>query len=91
MKKLVFSIIFALAFLTGCEHLPKNSGTTVVEQEVKIDPKLLELCEALPPPSAKEVDAILIEDLVIIEKYGICRNKQADSVKLIKKLANIKE
>lgn len=92
MKKLISIIVLALPLIVGCDTFPKkNSPNVITEQTVKVDPKLLQPCEELKVSQSKDPNEILIEDIEIIKLYGVCRNKQADSIKAIKQLANIKE
>lgn len=63
----------------------------VETQQINIDSKILELCAKLP----EQVVINSFEDVVavygeLVTNYVTCANRQADSVKLLKKIGNIK-
>lgn len=85
--KIILSVILSL-FLLGCAH---HEVVPPADKYVNIDPKLLLQCDLLNEDVvvASFSDAI-VEYAAISTKYGICANKQADSVKLLKQFGNIK-
>lgn len=83
MKYLILIIALAIA---GCGH-----SSPVLVTPMHIDSALIQPCQHLDNTEVSTVDDILRENMVLYEKYAICSRKQDDSIKLIKKLANIKE
>lgn len=96
MKFIPFILISVL--LSGCvlfkkpEKPPEPPAIPRVEtQQLNIDSKILELCAKLPD----QVTAKSFEDVVavygeLVTLYVTCANRQSDSVKLLKKIGNIK-
>lgn len=84
--KIILSVILSL-FLVGCAH----NETIPPDRVVDIDPKLLQPCPLL----SEEVKITSFNDVIseyaaLSTKYGICANKQSDSIKLLKQFGNIK-
>lgn len=97
MKKLALTVVLLLPLLTGCAFLDffkKKDDQVIIQPEtILVDSENLKLCTPLtrierPDPSQEELDAI---KFIWIEQYGICARRQANSVNIIKKLANIKD
>ena len=84
MKYLVY-IILALS-LVACGH-----DKQVLVQPMNIDSAMLKSCDTLDTSEVSSVDDVLRENIDLYGKYAICSRKQDDSIKLIKKLANIKD
>jgi hypothetical protein len=89
-----YILILILSFsLQGCAFLDyfKKHEPNIVTQTVKLDPKLLEYCELLKenPTVATFEDAVLVYSDVV-NAYATCANKQANGVKTIKQMGNIK-
>lgn len=85
--KIILSAILSV-FLLGCAH---HEVIPPPDRVVDIDPKLLLQCELLNEDvKIASFDDILGEYATLSTKYGICANKQADSIKLLKQFGNIK-
>lgn len=96
MKKLILISVFLLPFLTGCGFLKKfqKDDTVLVTPKIlAIDRETLKECERLVSLEKREItlDEIGQRYIQLIGQYGICSNRQANSVKVIKELANIKD
>lgn len=94
MKKAVVIALISVGILTGCGLFSKNSAEKVeppaVNNRVVVDPKLLQPCDPLQPlPPNPNFDDIATHYITTIGMYGTCKLKQDDSVKTIRKLANI--
>lgn len=85
--------LIILLFLTGC-------GTTKIpdavlppeEKIVRIDPRILELCEPLKNlPEKATFEDVLLVTLSNFEIYSACSVKQSRAVKLLKEFSNYKE
>lgn len=85
MKKLLS--ILALVLLTACT----TPVTTFADKQVHVDSKYLETCALLQDQQLLTPEEALINNLDLITAYALCARKQDDSIKVIKKLANIKE
>ena len=89
--KYILLIILSI-FLTGCACFKKDVEPALPpEKVVHIDPRLIEYCDLL----AEDVKILIFEDAIfayadLSTKYGICANKQADGVKIIKQFGGIK-
>ena len=87
--KFILPIILSI-FLTGCACFKKPDVPALPpEKVVNIDPRVLEYCDLL----AEDVKVVIFEDAILAyadlsTKYGICANKQAASVKLLKQFSN---
>ncbi len=96
MKKLVLTGIFLLPLLTGCAFLDffKKPEPIVQLPETKvvvIDREVLKLCEGIPEvPENATQEELDFHKFVMVERFGICKNRQAAGVEVIKKLGNIK-
>lgn len=88
MKKLLLVLVFPI--LTGCS-LFKNSTPIITEKSVNIPVEALKSCDLLATTQVSTVDEVLLENIELYKMYAVCARKQDDSVKLIKKFANIKE
>lgn len=97
MKKAILISVLLLPMLTGCalfDFFKKPEPPAIVTPRViLIDSENLKECELLPRienpnPTQEELDSL---KFLWIDKYGVCANRQRNSVKVIKELANIKE
>lgn len=96
MKKAILISLLLSVSLSGCafsdffrnrEVEPVGTNTRVV-----VDPKLLQSCDTLPPLKTKaDFEDVAENHITIIGLYGKCSAKQDDSIKTIRKLANIEE
>lgn len=94
MKKAISIAVIASAMLTGCGFLDKfrdkNTEPSGINSKVVVDPKLLQSCDPLQPlPPQANFDDVANHYITTIGMYGTCRLKQEDSIKTIRKLANI--
>lgn len=94
MKKAVLAIVITSTILTGCAFsdifVSKKVEPPTVSNKVIVDPKLLQSCSALQAlPAEPTFEDIAANYITTIGMYGICRLKQEDSIKTIRKLANI--
>lgn len=94
MKKAVLTIAIASTMLTGCAFTDffrdKKVEPPAVNNKVAVDPKLLQSCAVLQAlPAEPTFDDIATNYITTIGMYGTCRLKQEDSIKTIRKLANI--
>jgi hypothetical protein len=85
-------LIIMLLSLASCGFLTKNTDSIITEKTVRVDSRALEPC----PQLETLITGATFEDLqrVVIlntELYYICKEKQANSIVLIKEFANIKE
>ena len=96
MKKAILIAVITVPMLTGCGFLQKFLGKDekveppAVNSKVVVDPKLLQSCaklDQLPPDPT--FDDIAHHYISTIGLYGECSSKQEDSIKTIRKLANI--
>jgi len=84
--KIILCGILSL-FLFGCAHHEIVPPDRVVD----IDPKLLQHCDLLNSDvKVVSFNDVISEYAALTTKYGVCANKQADSVKLLKQFGNIK-
>lgn len=83
MKYLILILVLVIA---GCGH-----NSPVLVAPMHIDSAIIQPCQPLETSEVMTVDDVLRENVSLYEKYAICSRKQDDSIKLIKKLANIKE
>lgn len=84
--KFILAITLSL-FLFGCAHHEVIPGDKVVN----IDPKLLQLCDLLDENvKVTSFNDVIAEYGALSTKYGICANRQADGVKLLKQFGNLK-
>jgi hypothetical protein len=84
--KTILGVILVL-FLTGCAH----HEIIPADRAVDIDPKLLQPCELLNTEvKITSFNDVILEYSALSTKYGVCANRQADSIKLIKQFGNIK-
>ena len=97
MKKAVIISVLLLPLLTGCVVLDffkkKDEPAIVTTRVILVDKETLKDCDPLPRienpnPTQEELDSL---KFLWIEKYGVCANRQHNSIKVIKELANIKE
>lgn len=90
MKKLVLSIVVAMALLTGCSVFQTKNPPTITAK-ITVAPELLIGCPKLEQFSMVEptYDDIASSYLTTISLYGQCALKQDASIKAIKQLANI--
>lgn len=95
IKTVLISVLLSVS-LTGCAFLDYFRNTKVepagTNTRVVVDPKLLQSC----PPLLKvrkdaDSEEIAENHINLIGLYGTCRGKQEDSIKAIRKLANIEE
>lgn len=94
MKKAVLTIVIASTMLSGCAFSDifrnKKVEPPAVNSKVVVDPKLLQSCAVLQAlPAEPTFDDIAANYITTIGMYGACRLKQEDSIKTIRKLANI--
>ena len=95
MKKLVLTSIFLLPLLTGCAFLDFfQKKDPVVDlpppKPVFVDREVLQPCDKLPGLElGTSQEELNFYTFTLLEKYGICANKQDASIKTIKKLGNI--
>ena len=89
MKHLLVALCFP--FLTGCAFLDYFRDPVITERVVKVPIEALQSCALLEKTVLNTVDEALIENIELYKNYTICARKQDDSIKLIKKFANIKE
>lgn len=87
MKKLLMILIFPI--LTGCAMF--KDTPVITEKTVNIPTEALQSCSLLENASITTIEEALLENIELYKLYAICARKQDDSVKLIKKFANIKE
>lgn len=88
-------ILYILALcigLSSCGLFPKKPDVIITEKVVRIDPRALESCKDLE----NVIEPVTFESLLITsinnaELYLDCRNKQENSIKLLKEFSNIKE
>lgn len=84
--KIILSAVLVL-FLTACAH----HEIVPVDRVVDIDPKLLQPCEFLNETvKIASFNDVISEYAALSTKYGVCANRQMDSIKLIKQFGNIK-
>lgn len=88
MKKLLIAAMLLIS-LTGCAFF--KGMPIITERSVNIPPEALQSCPLLEHTSVITVDDVLLENIELYKQYAVCARKQDDSVKLIKKFANIKE
>jgi hypothetical protein len=95
MKKHILISFCLLSLLNGCgifskksvEVTPLPAATT---QRVVVDPKSLQLCQALPQlQTPATYETIAQHYIAIIGLYGDCAIKQSSSIELIRKLSNL--
>jgi hypothetical protein len=87
MKKLL--IICLLLGLAGCSTFSKTA--IISEKTVNLDARVLEQCKDIPLVDAQATwNDILTNHKNIVEQYYDCRQKQANSTKLLKEIGNIK-
>ncbi len=92
MKKLILFALFVC--LTGCTTLEKlicKPEPVITPEVIKIDPKLIEPCKAIPLPSQADLasfDAVPQHLAKILAVYVDCRNKQDASIAVLKKFSN---
>jgi len=63
----------------------------ITEKIVKVPAEALQSCALLEKTVILSVDEALMENIELYKNYAICARKQDDSIKLIKKFANIEE
>lgn len=90
MKKALFISVLCIPLLTGCGFLNQFRILTP-EQQIMIDPKVLQSCERLPVLEGRTDIAVAEHHIRTIEAYGVCAQKQETSIKTIRLLANIPE
>lgn len=91
MKKAVYIAVLLLPVLTACGVSPKNPTPAVLEQtqRIYVEPELLVLCDSLDKFSGTiTADQLAIEYIQLVEKYGICANRQQKSVEALRNLTN---
>lgn len=90
MKRLyILAIIFALF---GCASVTKKPDAILAEKVVYIDPRALISCQDLAvPEDPLSFDSLLASSIANAELYLDCRNKQDNSIKLLKEFANLKD
>ena len=86
-----FLIIILSIFLQSC-GTTKEMPVIHEAKVIRIDSGALQYCHAL----SEDIKIITFEDVVTVygdlaTKYGICANKQADSIKLLKQFGGIKD
>lgn len=82
--------LIILLLLFGCAT--KDAIVVPPEKVVRIDPRALELCEALSIlPEQASFEDLLTITIGNIELYANCANRQKNSVILLKQFSNIKE
>ena len=84
-------IIILSIFLQSCAST-KTVPTIQDAKPVQIDSVILQQC----PKLSEDVKVSTFEDILTVygdlaTKYGLCANKQADSVKLLKQFGGIKD
>lgn len=93
MKRYI--LLLFLLVLSGCASLKEQfcADAIVPEKVVKIDPRSLEECRdlVLLPANNPTFEGVLVNTANNAVIYTECKNKQHDSILLIKKFANIKE
>lgn len=94
MKKAILITVLLSAMLSGCGLFKRNSGEKVeppaANNKIVVDPKLLQSCQPLQTlPLNPTFDDIATHYITTIGLYGTCKLKQEDSIKAIRKLANI--
>lgn len=77
--------------MIGCASLDEMPVVDAAKP-VKIDPAVLTLC----PMLKEDIKIFSFDDVVTVygdlaTAYGVCANKQADSVKLLKQMGGIKD
>lgn len=79
--------------LLGCSGIPKKPDAIISEKIIHIDPRVLIPCKDLTtiPDNDKSFEALIDSAVRNAEIYLDCRNKQNDSIKLLKEFANIKD
>jgi hypothetical protein len=84
--------ILILLLLTGCATVIPDAVLPPPEKVVRIDPRILELCEPLRNlPETATFDDVLTVTLANFELYVACSTKQSRAVKLLKEFSNYKE
>ena len=88
--KVILIITLAL-FMQGCAFFQKRAPVILPASVVTIDKTALEQCNLLK----EDLVVVTFEDALLVygelaTSYGICANKQATSVKLLKQFGNIK-
>lgn len=86
-------LLFIIVFLYGCATAPiPDAVLPPKEKVVRIDPRMLELCEPLKNlPETASFEDILVITLDNFEIYTACSVKQSRAVKLLKEFSNNKE
>jgi hypothetical protein len=87
-----FLYILAICIgLTGCGLFPKKPDAVITEKVVRIDPEALKPCADLITVPLAEFETVLAVTIANAELYVDCRNKQNNSIKLLKEFANQKD
>ena len=87
MKKYILILVI---LLSGCSVFcpkPPEIDPNIIGNRITIDPKLLQL---INKSGVKDTKEVLMEDLDVYGKYGLCARKQRDSIKALKLLGDIK-
>ena len=84
--KIILAVTLSL-FLLGCAHHEVIPGDKIVD----IDPKLLQPCDLLNENvKITSFSDVIAEYGILSTAYGVCANRQADSIKLLKQFGNLK-
>lgn len=90
MKKYILILVI---LLSGCSVFcpkPPEIDPNIIGNRITIDPKLLQECPLINKSGVKDTKEVLMEDLDVYGKYGLCARKQSDSIKALKLLGDIK-
>lgn len=86
-------ILLILLFIAGCTTTKvPDAVLPPPEKVVRIDPRILELCEPLKNlPETATFEDVLVITLTNFEIYSACSVKQSKAVRLLKEFSNNKE
>jgi hypothetical protein len=89
LKKLIVSsiILLNIVSLQGCVWNPTKPDIGVINKTVYVDKSVLEQCESLNEfPQGIDYNGILALSIDNARIYKSCKDKQATSIELLKKL-----
>lgn len=88
----IIAILAVCISLSGCGLFMKKPDASITTKVVHIDPRVLESCKDLVTISEPiTFEGLLISSVTNAELYLDCRNKQENSIKLLKQFSNTKE
>jgi hypothetical protein len=88
----IIAILAVCISLSGCGLFTKKPDASITTKVVHIDPRVLESCKDLVTISEPiTFEGLLVSSVTNAELYLDCRNRQENSIKVIKEFSNIKE